>query len=192
MAGQRQQGWPVAACWEDGVVDAARQVLCRWAVGVAWLRRCAVRRRPRSVGSWAMLGRLPLYSVTSRYAGTMPGVAARAASYACGHVDNARALPTCPQAHHQLKPKDSDLLLLIVVTRAANDPLCHYLCCRWAECLFTHGLSIHLDDTLHRGRSVPGRALAPIKHEAGRSRATGSDTSTQCCGARCVTLPLRR
>jgi hypothetical protein len=29
MAGQRQQGWPVAAYEEDGVTDAARQGLCR-------------------------------------------------------------------------------------------------------------------------------------------------------------------
>ena len=28
MAGQRQQGCPVAACGEDGVTDAARQVSC--------------------------------------------------------------------------------------------------------------------------------------------------------------------
>src|SRR5271165_7205276 len=29
VAGQRQQGCPVAACAEDGVTDASRQELCR-------------------------------------------------------------------------------------------------------------------------------------------------------------------
>ena len=29
MAVQRQQGWPVAACGEDGVTARARQGLCR-------------------------------------------------------------------------------------------------------------------------------------------------------------------
>ena len=39
MAGQRQQGWPVAACWEDDVADAARQVLCRGAAEFVGMSR---------------------------------------------------------------------------------------------------------------------------------------------------------
>ena len=47
MAGQRQQGWPVAACWEDDVADAARQALCRRSAEFAgMLPDCAVRRAP--------------------------------------------------------------------------------------------------------------------------------------------------
>jgi len=36
------------------------------------------------------------------------------AAIACGHVDNARALPTCPQAQHQQKLANH--LILKVVT----------------------------------------------------------------------------
>lgn len=121
----------------------------------------------------------------------MPGVAARAASYACGHVDNARALSTCPQAHHQRKPKD--LLLLIVVTAPASEPSRHYFCCRWAECLFTHRVSIHLDDTLpSRGRSVPGHARHGTKTRWTDHELPKAGTLTRCCVTGCVTLPVRR
>ena len=55
MAGQRQQGWPVAAWWRDGVADGAGQGLCRGARQIGsvvmtsdWLVSCllslAVRR----------------------------------------------------------------------------------------------------------------------------------------------------
>ena len=68
-----------------------------------------------------------------------------------------------------------------------------YFCCRWAECLFTHGPSIHLDDTLP-SRGVPYRGMP--RHGA-KTKWTDHElpkagTLTRRCVAGDVTLPVRR